>query len=162
MNIVELYDIEAIKRLKARYFRFVDAKRFDDLLDVFADDGVFDLENICERDPVSGLVVTPGLADCFPGTGRAVVNGNVAIVDFIRFMLTPVISVHHGYTPEIEIVSSTEATGIWRMDDFFFEPQEPFRKLRHGHGHYHETYRKNGDQWKILRSELVFQHEERF
>ena len=158
----ELSALEAIRKLKSRYFRFVDRKRFDDIPALFTRDAVFDLEGIVERDQHTGLVVTPGLRDHCRGTERAVIAGRMPIASFIKSMLADVISVHHGFTPEIDIISETEATGIWAMEDFFFEPHEPFRKIRHGHGHYHEGYHKEDGAWKIASIVLDFSHEERF
>ena len=48
-----LVDIEEIKQLKARYWRCIDTKSFDELATVFAEDAVFDFRQAV-RDPVSG------------------------------------------------------------------------------------------------------------
>ena len=53
--------------------------------------------------------------------------------------------------PEIEILSDSEARGIWAMEDIV---EFTGRRL-HGFGHYHETYRKDGGQWRIARLHLT-------
>ena len=47
-------DIEAIKRLKARYFRLMDTKQWDDFATVFAEDAVMDMSGELERNGVDG------------------------------------------------------------------------------------------------------------
>ena len=157
-----LVDIEKIKQLKARYFRSIDRKLFDELETIFSEDAIFDLEGIVERDPATGSVTTPGLDAFFPDPARAVISGRKNISHFIQTMLTPVISIHHGFTPEIEILSPNEARGTWPMEDMFFDPLPPHRKMRHGHGHYHETYTRQDGIWLIKSSTLDFAHEEQF
>lgn len=162
MSTGDLIEIEQIRQLKARYFRSIDRKLFADVSDLFTQDAAFDLEGIVEREPTSGVVITPGLDAFFSGRERAVIRGHENIAHFIRTMLEPVISIHHGFTPEIEITGPGLAKGTWPMEDMFFDPAPPHRKMRHGHGHYRETYRKEGERWRISSSTLDFAHEERF
>jgi hypothetical protein len=53
---------------------------------------------------------------------------------------------------EIEIESSSRATGVWAMEDIvtFAEdvPKRPFKSLN-GFGHYHEIYIMDGGRWRI-------------
>ena len=49
-------------------------------------------------------------------------------------MLTPVVTVHHGHMPEIEVHSSTSASGVWAMEDKLWVGSSsslPFRWLDH-------------------------------
>jgi hypothetical protein len=48
--------------------------------------------------------------------------------------------------PEIEITSPTTARGVWAMEDMLRWPDG--REL-HGYGHYHETYERTDDGWRI-------------
>jgi hypothetical protein len=117
-------DIEAIKQLKARYFRTMDTKDWDGMRDVFAGDVVIDVT----------------------GSGGAVVSGADEFMEFLRPVLDDVVTVHHGHMPEIELTSPTTERGIWAMEDMlrYADGNE-----LHGYGHYHETYEKVGGTWRI-------------
>jgi hypothetical protein len=54
--------------------------------------------------------------------------------------------------PEIELLSPTEARGIWAMFDYV--EFKPLRGIR-GYGHYHEEYRKSGGKWHISMLKLT-------
>jgi hypothetical protein len=54
--------------------------------------------------------------------------------------------------PEIELLSATEARGIWAMFDYVeFKPSRGIR----GYGHYHEEYRKEAGSWHISKLKLT-------
>lgn len=127
--------VEEIKKLKARYFRFVDTKQWDALRDLFTPEARFDGET----------------------------SGMGAIADLDAFIaaaaggLTGCVSVHHGHCPEIELTSETTARGIWPMEDMLRWDEgsgSPVRAL-HGFGHYFEDYAKVGGAWKIASWKLV-------
>ncbi|KAA0110345.1 nuclear transport factor 2 family protein [Mycolicibacterium sp. P1-5] len=126
-------DLEAIRQLKARYFRFMDTKDWQAWREVFADDvvGVFD-----------NAVSTNG-ADGQPGPTW---QGADVLVTSIRAAIEECITVHHGHTPEITLTSSTTASGIWAMQDVV---EFPNGHVLHGAGHYHENYTKSGGIWRI-------------
>ena len=117
-------DIEAIKQLKGRYFRTMDTKDWDGMRDVFADDVVIDTTD----------------------SGGNVVTGGDEFMAFLRPVLDDVVTVHHGHMPEIELTSPTTARGVWSMEDMlrYADGTE-----LHGYGHYHETYEKVDDTWRI-------------
>jgi ketosteroid isomerase-like protein len=118
-------DIEAIKHLKARYFRTLDTKDWTALRQLFTDDVVVDTS------------ASPG--------GR-VVAGADEYLAFLQGVIGDVTTVHHGHMPEIELTSPDSASGIWAMEDILRWPDG--RQL-HGYGHYHETYQKAQDAWRI-------------
>ena len=60
-------------------------------------------------------------------------------------------SAHHGHVPEIEILSDTEARGIWPMEDVVLNRGFAFR----GYGHYRETYEKVAGEWRIKTSQIT-------
>ena len=126
-------DIEAIKQLKARYFRSMDTKDWDAMRRVFTDDAVIDTT----------------------ASGGAVIAGADAFLDFLRATLADTVTVHHGHMPEIELTSPTTATGIWALQDFIVWPNGT-RLV--GFGHYREVYRKTGDRWQIASSTLTRLH----
>jgi uncharacterized protein (TIGR02246 family) len=123
-------DIEAIKQLKARYFRTMDTKDWDAMREVFADDAVVDSTE----------------------SGGSVVTGADTFMTFLRETLADVVTVHHGHTPEIELTSATTATGVWAMDDML---RWPTGMELHGFGHYHETYQKVDGRWRIKTTTLT-------
>jgi hypothetical protein len=134
----ELYEIEAIKQLKARYFRSVDTFDLDGWLDCFTDDCrlSFDADVRRRGQP-------PPQTFSFAGKQQ--------LVDYWHSNTNRIESVHHGHMPEIQILSQSEAHGIWAMEDIV----EFTDSVLHGFGHYHETYRKVGDAWRIATLRLT-------
>lgn len=133
-----LLEIERIKQLKARYFRSVDTFDLDGWLSCFTDDCalLFDAE-VRRRDGA------PPPTFSFAGKQD--------LVDYWNSNTNRVESVHHGHMPEIDMLSDTEATGIWAMEDIV----EFTDSVLHGYGHYHETYRKDGGAWRIAKLHLT-------
>ncbi len=123
-------DIDAIKLLKARYFRLLDTKQWQAWGELFTDDfrGVFD-----------------GDGDSFEFSSRQ------ELVDTNSAILADVPTVHQGHTPEIEMTGPDTATGIWAMYDRVELPGAAFE----GWGHYHEQYKKVDGAWKIARIHLT-------
>jgi hypothetical protein len=126
-------DIEAIKQLKARYFRLMDTKDWDGYATVFTDDVVIDTTE-------DGAGVTRGRAEFLP---------------FLRQTIGDVTTVHHGHMPEITITSPTTAAGVWSMEDELWWPEGGPLVHLHGYGHYHETYEKTADGWRIKTLKLT-------
>jgi SnoaL-like domain len=125
-------DLEAIKQLKARYFRLMDTKQWAEWEDLFTEDGV----------------IGP-LATGIPGVAAMDPQSRHEFVKQARKNLADVKSIHHGYMPEIELLSEVSARGIWAMDDLLEYPNgSPLKRLR-GYGYYHETYAKVRGEWKI-------------
>jgi uncharacterized protein (TIGR02246 family) len=126
-------DVEAIKRLKARYFRTMDTKDWAAMRAVFTEDVVVDTS----------------------ASGGGVVTGADEFVAFLEETLGEAVTVHHGHMPEIDLTSETTATGIWALEDTIIWPTG----LRlHGHGHYHETYVKAAGEWRIASTTLTRLH----
>jgi uncharacterized protein (TIGR02246 family) len=123
-------DLEAIRQLKARYFRTMDTKDWDGMRQVFTDDVVVDTSE----------------------SGGGVVAGADAFIAFLRKTLQDVVTVHHGHMPEIELTSPTTARGIWAMQDVL---KWPNGTELHGYGHYHETYARIGGAWRIQSTKLT-------
>ena len=126
-------DIEAIKQLKARYFRTLDTKDWASYRDVFTDDVVMDTS----------------------ASGGGVIEGIDAFLDFLQEALADAVTVHQGHMPEIEITSDTTATGVWALHDIIIWPTG---MRLDGYGHYHETYEKGADGWRIKTSTLTRLH----
>lgn len=132
--IRELADLEAIKQLKARYFRLMDEKRWDEWALVFARDAHMEV-------PEAAMVV----------------DGRDAIVAAVSGALDGVRTVHHGHMPEIEITGPDTARGIWAMEDYVeFPPAaDGTRNGLRGYGHYHEEYVREDGAWRIARLHLA-------
>ena len=129
MNETELHEIEAIKRLKARYFRLLDTKQWDAWREVFSDDFTAEVHG-------------PHPTIHFSSPDEMVAAN--------RQVLAEAPTVHHGHLPEIELTGPDTATGTWAMMDIV--------KLGAGfvgYGHYHETYRKSSGEWRISRLKLT-------
>ena len=129
-------EIEAIKQLKARYFRLMDTKDWDGLATVFVDDVHIDMTG-------EGGAVTESVAEYMP---------------FIRQVIGDVITVHHGHMPEITLTSATTATGIWALEDRLWWPEGSPISSMHAFGHYHETYERRDGEWYIKTMTLTRLH----
>ena len=129
---VRLAEIEAIKTLKARYCRLLDAKQWDAWRELFTDDFVSDT------------------SQC----GGQVVSGADEFIAFLRRTLgkPSQVTVHQVHAPEIEITGPSSARGVWALNDIVH--LAPGVNLN-GYGHYHETYVKAGGQWRIATSTLT-------
>jgi ketosteroid isomerase-like protein len=124
----QLVDREAIKELKARYFRLIDTKDWDALAALFTDD--------CKH--------------WLPEDSPTPFMTNDDYFAMLRDTLGTGITVHHGHMPEITFVSDTEAEGIWAMEDYLQVDAPSGRISIEGYGHYYETYRKGDDgEWRI-------------
>ncbi len=125
-----LVDKDAIRELKARYFRFLDTKQWDKWTEVFEPEFEHSME--FEQQEING-----------------------PREDFVKFVsqaLEGVITVHHGHSPEIEITSPITARAVWPFVDRLkpAPDAEPGQGVTlDGYGHYHETYVKSEDGWRI-------------
>ena len=127
-SMYRLADIEAIKQLKARYFRFIDTKDWAAFRDLFTEDCTHYLP---QDSPVPFMTND----DYFAMTQQ---------------LLTPGVTTHHGHMPEITFVSDIEAEGVWAMFDYVQIEGANGRTSIKGYGHYFESYRKGDDgKWRI-------------
>ena len=124
MGVAE--DIEAIKRLKHKYFRCLDCKLWDEMAECFVADA------------------TTSYTD-----GKYSFKGIEAIIGFLKKSLGPdnVLSMHQGHQPEIDITSDTTAKGIWTSQAglVIIDRNVSTREVNF----YHDEYVKVGGQWKI-------------
>jgi SnoaL-like domain len=127
-NMSREQDIEAIRVVMARYFRFIDTKQWLSLRQIFADD-----ISMAAPDDLEG-------AQPLIGADR--------VVRMIERVLGPSVSVHRGYLTEIELAGPNEASAIWAMEDLVEFIDRPDRNFR-GQGHYHVGYFRASDGWKI-------------
>ncbi|MFI5394084.1 MAG: nuclear transport factor 2 family protein [Candidatus Binatia bacterium] len=122
----DLQEIEAIKRLKYKYFRCLDTKRWEEMKECFTED-----------------------ATAAYSSGKYSFQGRDQILQFlIDAMNRPtVLSAHHGHHPEIELTSPTTAVGVWALADVFIDLQAAITVR--GAAYYRDDYVKVSGQWKI-------------
>jgi hypothetical protein len=131
-DVAALLEIEAIKQLKARYCRYLDAKDWEAWRTVFADDFV---------------------SDTAESGGEVIVGADHFLAYIGKILGKPSqITVHQVHAPEIELTSATTACGVWALNDVV--RLLPALTL-HGYGHYLETYEKTDGQWRIKTSKLT-------
>lgn len=134
-RLERLEAIEAIRNLKARYFRLIDTKQWDALPGLFC----ADLK-----------IVTPD--------GKVWMEGGEAYAASLKYGLSSAVSRHQGFTGEIEVHDHDSASAVWAMQDIIDwrdrHPREGWKAIV-GRGHYHETYRKEDGAWRIATLSLT-------
>jgi len=140
MNDLErMAALEEIRQLKAKYFYHLDHKDWDGWkADVFAADAIMEVPEVGAR-----------------------IEGRDAIIEFVNGSIEGVKTIHHGHMPIIEFLPDGTAKGIWAMEDILFWPPNRFPGLEgrvHGYGHYHETYRREPEGWRITSLKLTRLH----
>jgi SnoaL-like domain len=129
-----LIAIEEIKHLKARYFRYVDQQDWDALRLLFWEDAHLE-------------------------TGVGDFGGVEPFITTLRGYLADGRTFHLGHMPEIDILSETEASGIWTLLDRVEVPADRARPSFYGYARYWDLYRYRQDEWRIasLRIERLLQ-----
>ena len=119
-------EIEAIKQLKYRYFRFLDSKQWEELGECFTEDAVSSYDS-----------------------GKYGFEGRDKIIDFLRTALgrPTAITMHHGHHPEIEITGESTATGIWYLEDTVIDTER--NSMLRGAAFYRDEYVKQDGQWRL-------------
>ena len=138
-DVEALQAIEAIKLIKARYFRGVDTGDAELVRGILADDCVLDYRGCCTdpstcRDYLPAMNVVMRGSDSWSSKGLASAG---------------IVSVHHGHAGEVTLTSDSTATAIWPMTDRLFMPAGAAFSVMTGYGYYHETYEKTVDGWKL-------------
>jgi len=125
----DLQEIEAIKRLKYRYVRFLDQKRWDELAALFTED-----------------------AEASYSSGKYAFSGRDQIMEFLRGALGShdALTSHRVHEPEIDVTGPTTARGIWGLDDVVIYPKADVAVR--GAAFYEDEYVKVGGEWKIRRT----------
>lgn len=132
----DLLEIEAIKQLKARYFRLMDTKDWEALAEVFTPDVEVDVSE-----------------DAGPEAGH--VRGRDEFIAGLQQVIGPARTVHHGHMPEIRLTGPDSAEGIWSMFDYVEFPSEGAPVGLKGYGHYLEAYSKSDGHWRIAKLKLT-------
>ena len=136
--------IEAIRNLKAKYWRGVDTADGALVRSILAEDCVLDYRGCC-TDPVTGIDHMPQMNIVMKGRSSWQ-TGNLEEPRLV--------TVHQGHQAEIE-VDDDGARAIWVFTDrFFMPPGSPFARLT-GYGHYHETYEQAGGAWLLKTTRIT-------
>ena len=131
--------IEAIRQVKARYFRGVDTDDAELVRSILAEDCVLDYTG-CFVDPKTGTDYFPQMSIVVRGRDGWPKRGLPSM---------GIVTVHQGHHADIAITDETNATGIWAMTDHIFMPAGAPHARITGHGHYHESYEKIGGAWQL-------------
>ncbi|WP_199431281.1 nuclear transport factor 2 family protein [Qaidamihabitans albus] len=136
---MDIATLEEIKRVKYRYLRCVDLKRWDELAGTLSADATADYG-------------TPTYGEPLRLTGRD------EIVGFLRDKLGPeIITVHSAGQPEIEIDGET-ATGTWAFEDTVIATEH--RVVIQGAAFYEDTYERGDDgAWRIRHTGYIRTYE---
>jgi hypothetical protein len=119
-------ELEAIKRLKYKYLRCLDQKRWSELAECFTED-----------------------ATSAYGGGKYSFEGRGAIMEFLESAMgsDSFLSSHTVHHPEIEFTGETRATGVWALNDTVIETSANI--IIRGAGFYEDEYVKVEGEWKI-------------
>jgi hypothetical protein len=129
-RVQALEDIEAIKRLKYRYFRSIDTADLATLDTLITDDIGVNYKG---------------------GTYHWVVEGKDKVMQAIAGGFhNRALAQHTGHHPEIDLLSATTARGLWYLTDSFINLDT--RLLTQGSSLYRDEYVKLGNDWKIRHS----------
>jgi len=122
----DLHEIEAIKRLKYKYMRCLDQKRWSELAECFTEDAI----------------------SAYSG-GKFSFEGRDAIMEFLESAMgaDSFLSSHTVHQPEIEFITETAATGIWALQDTVIETNANI--IIRGAAFYEDEYVKVDGAWKI-------------
>ncbi|MFJ3779007.1 nuclear transport factor 2 family protein [Streptomyces sp. NPDC090075] len=129
-------DYQDLVSLKARYFLYLDTKQWPQLAELFAPDATI---------------------------GTFGDSGPAAFVQLLAERLAGITCVHQGFTPRFEQVSAVEVHGVWAMQEvLYWDPAThshsptdlPGQFGVRGYGHYHDTYRRTADGWRIKSQSL--------
>lgn len=122
----DLVEIEAIKRLKAKYFRVLDTKDWNGMRECLHQDCIARYDG-----------------------GKYSFDGCDNIIRFFsQYLDAPTkITLHQAHHAEIDLVDATHATGIWYLQDMVIDLDN--NTTLRGAGFYRDEYRKENGQWKI-------------
>ena len=136
-DIQLLMDIEAIKQLKHAYFRCVDTANLEELATLFHDDVTVNFKG---------------------GTYEWKLQGKQEYLDNIGASFSrESVGQHNAHHPEIQVLSATEATGLWYLADNMWILNHNVKT--HGTALYWDRYLKVDGRWLIkdTRYERVYE-----
>lgn len=129
MGSDEAAETLAIAATKAKYFRLLNTRRWDEISSLFTDDVQYELPLLGKFDDMD------------------------VAVQAIRERTGDAWSFYGGFMPEISIVSATEATGIFAMSSH--TKRESWNDFGRIFGYYYDEFRKVDGTWLISSLKLV-------
>ena len=127
-DVQRLMDIEAIKQLKHAYFRCVDTANLEELGTLFHEDVKVRFKG---------------------GNYEWNLNGRQEYVDNIGMAFSrEAVGQHNAHHPEIQLLSETEATGMWYLADNMWILNH--NALTTGTALYWDRYVKEDGRWLII------------
>ena len=126
-SLQQLMDIEACKQLKHAYFRCLDTANWEELATLFHEDVEVHFKGGSYEWKLQGR-------DEYIGAVSKAFNQQA-------------IGHHNGHQPEIQVISETEATGMWYLADHMWILNANF--LTQGTAIYWDTYLKVDGKWLI-------------
>lgn len=131
-RLQRLEDIEAIRRLKARYLHACDRKNIAALRDCFAE---------------GEILIDYGAIGCFD-------NRDAFLEVYQDKACHPqVIDIHHGHNEQIDWHDTQEASALF--DLFFYQIDTRSGMLVQLGGYYEDRFRKIGSEWKIVATRFI-------
>jgi hypothetical protein len=121
--------IEAIRKLKSKYWRCVDRKLWAEIVECFTEDMVL---SVLSKS----------------------IKGRSACVQFLKDTLAQTVSAHQGHQAEIEIINESTARATWALNDLLLDMQPGVNFT--GFGYYEDEYVKEDGNWKIKRSKVAY------
>lgn len=135
---MDLVALEEIRRLKYRYLRSVDLKRWDELAETLTEEATADYGTPVYGEPLK-------------------LSGRAEIVAFMRDKLGPeIITTHFCGQPEIDIDGDT-ATGTWAFEDTVIVTEH--RVVIRGAAFYEDRYQRVNGAWQIAHTGYVRTYE---
>jgi hypothetical protein len=133
----DLLAVHAICRLKHRYLRCVDLKRWDELATCLTED-----------------------AEASYGGGAKELSGRDEILAFMEKALgsTRILTSHRAGQPEIDLLGPDEATGTWALEDVVIHQDHGL--TIHGACFYEDRYLRVDGAWRIRETRYRRTYEE--
>jgi hypothetical protein len=129
-RLTRLEDVEAIKRLKYKYFRSIDTADIAALDDLLTDDITVNYKG---------------------GSYHWSVSGKQAVLGALKAGFhNRALAQHNGHHPEIDLTSDSTANGLWYLADSFIHLDTLVTTI--GSALYRDTYVKVDGAWKIATS----------
>jgi hypothetical protein len=129
-DIQILKDTEAVKKVKHAYFRCIDTANIEEL---------------------TTLLHPKVHAKLVGGTYSIEFHTREEYVEMVANSFhAEFVGMHHGHHPEIEILSETEATGTWYLQDIAIDFRRGDKTT--GSSIYHDKYLKTDGKWQIVDS----------
>lgn len=142
----EALAIQKIRACKAKYWHYMDMKRWEDLRGIFAQDAIADFRGERDLKPGERIDKLPPVDEAIAAGDPAAFKGRDLIIDNLYAgLLHEWMTFHMGGEPIIEITGPDSATGMWPLFDYISNRGKTLK----GYGHYFDRYRLEDGIWKI-------------